>query len=49
MGFYYSQDGRWVTCTLEYPPHTYLTEKGHKDTKAAIIIQQWFRKIKRNH
>lgn len=42
MGFYYSQDGRWMTQTLGFP-YTCLTEKGKIDTAAAIKIQRWWR------
>jgi hypothetical protein len=44
MGLYYSDDGRFCTSTLYYPLETFLTEKGIDDTKAAIIIQRWWRK-----
>ena len=46
MGFYYSLDGRWITDTLEYPPICYLSPKGERDTKAALLIQKWYRKMK---
>lgn len=45
MGIYYSEDGRSCTSTLDYPPVTYLTPKGRRDTDAAIIIQRWWRRI----
>lgn len=49
MGFYYSLDGRWITCSLDDPPYMYLTDKGRRDTKAAIILQRWFRKLKKQN
>ena len=45
MGFYYSEDGRYCTSTLDYPPVTFLTVKGVKDTNTAIIIQRWWIRI----
>jgi len=45
MGLYYSEDGRYCTSTLDYPPVTFLTVKGVKDTNTAIIIQRWWRRI----
>jgi hypothetical protein len=47
MGIYYSEDGRSCTSTLDYPVSTYLTDKGVTDTDAAIIIQRWWRRIKK--
>lgn len=46
MGIYYSEDRRYCTSTLDYPPSTYLTLKGIKDRDAAIIIQRWWRRVK---
>jgi hypothetical protein len=47
MGIYYSEDGRYCTSTLDYPPSTFLTPKGIKDRNdAAIIIQKWWKRIK---
>lgn len=52
MGFFYSNCGRFVSSTLDYPPKTYLTQKGLKDTKSCIKIQRCWRnyifRIKRN-
>lgn len=48
MGVYYSEDGRYCTSTLDYPPITYLTNKGLKDTDTAIIIQRWWRRINKH-
>jgi hypothetical protein len=45
MGFYYSNDGRYITATCE-TPMSFLTPKGMRDTKAAIIIQKWWRSTK---
>lgn len=45
MGFYFSEDGRNSTSTLDYPPTTILTPKGVIDTNAAITIQRWWRRI----
>jgi hypothetical protein len=45
MGIYYSEDGRYCTSTLDYPPVTFLSDKGLKDTDTAIIIQRWWRRI----
>jgi hypothetical protein len=47
MGFFYSGDGRQCTSTLDFPASAYLTPKGIKDTDAAIIIQRWWRNLKR--
>jgi hypothetical protein len=44
MGLYYSEDGRYLTSTLDYPPTTVLTSKGVVDTNSAIIIQRWWRR-----
>lgn len=46
MGLYYSEDRRYCTSTLDYPPVTFLTDKGLKDTAAAIIIQRWWKHVK---
>lgn len=46
MGFYYSSDGRWMTATLFDQPMCFLTPKGDRDSKAAIIIQKWYKKMK---
>lgn len=43
MGIYFSDDGRFCTSTLEASPATFLTPKGTKDTRSAIIIQRWWR------
>jgi hypothetical protein len=48
MGIYYSEDGRYCTSTLSIPSETFLTPKGKKDTNAAIIIQRWWRKMKKD-
>jgi hypothetical protein len=45
MGFYFSEDGRYSTSTLDYPPTTILTHNGVHDTRAAITIQRWWRRI----
>jgi len=45
MGFYFSEDGRYCTSTLDTPPSTFLTPQGEKDTTAAITIQKWWRRI----
>lgn len=45
MGLYYSEDGRYLTSTLDYPPTTVLTSKGVADTHSAIIIQRWWRRV----
>lgn len=45
MGFYFSEDGRYSTSTLDYPPTTVLTPQGVVDTSAAITIQRWWRRI----
>ena len=45
MGFYFSEDGRHSTSTLDYPPTTVLTPQGVVDTNAAITIQRWWRRI----
>ena len=37
MGIYYSDDGRFVTDTLDFLPQTYLTQKGIIDTENCII------------
>lgn len=42
MGFYFSEDGRYCTFTLDTPPSTFLSQK---DTNAAITIQRWWRHI----
>lgn len=47
MGLYYSEDGRYCTSTLDCPPFTFLTQKGLKDTEKAIVIQRWWRRIKK--
>lgn len=47
MGLYYSEDGRYCTSTLDCPPFTFLTQKGLKDTEKAIVIQRWWRQIKK--
>lgn len=46
MGFYYSEDGRTCTSTISCPPTTFLTQKGLRDTDAAITIQRWWRQHK---
>ena len=46
MGLYYSEDERYCTSTLNCPPITFLTDKGLKDTTAAIIIQRWWKRNK---
>jgi hypothetical protein len=46
MGLYYSDDERFVICTMDYPPSRHLSEKGLVDTKAATIIQLWWRNLK---
>ena len=43
MGFYYSDDGRFVTDTLDFPPQTYLTQIVIIDTENCIKIQKWWR------
>jgi hypothetical protein len=48
MGFYYSDCGRYCTSTLDTTPVTYLTRKGVHDTNAAIIIQRWWKRFKRD-
>jgi hypothetical protein len=48
MGIYYSEDGRYCTSSLSIPSQTFLTPKGKKDTNAAIIIQKWWRKMKKD-
>jgi hypothetical protein len=45
MGFYFSEDGRYCTSTLDTPSSTFLTQQGQKDTNAAITIQRWWRRI----
>lgn len=45
MGFYFSEDRRYCTSTLDTPPSTFLTPQGEKDTTAAITIQRWWRRI----
>ena len=45
MGFYFSEDRRHCTSTLDVQPTTYLTQRGEKDTDAAIIIQRWWRSL----
>lgn len=45
MGLYYSDDERFVINTMEYPPSTYLSEKGIADSKAATVIQRWWRNL----
>lgn len=45
MGLYYSEDGRFCTSTIDLTPTTYLTAKGERDTRAAIIIQRWWKCI----
>lgn len=44
MGFFYSNDGRTCTSTLDVKPTTFLTPQGERETKAATIIQRWWRK-----
>lgn len=46
MGFFYSNDGRTCTSTLDVRPTTFLTPQGERDTKAAITIQRWWRKTR---
>lgn len=46
MGFFYSNDGRYITTTLSAPPQTLLTQKGLRDNDAAIIIQRWWKRCK---
>lgn len=43
MGFFYTNCGRFVSDTLDYPPKIYLTQKGIKDTKSCIKIQRCWR------
>jgi hypothetical protein len=45
MGFFYSNDGRSFSTTLDYDnnPQILLTPKGVDDNKAAIIIQNWWK------
>jgi hypothetical protein len=45
MGFFYSNDGRSFSTTLSYDinPQILLTPKGVDDTRAAMIIQSWWR------
>lgn len=45
MGLYYSED---MISTLDFPSTTILTPKGVADTHAAIIIQRWWRRIRKN-
>jgi hypothetical protein len=45
MGLYYSDDERFVINTMDYPPSTYLSEKGIADSIAATVIQQWWRHL----
>lgn len=42
-GFYYSRDGRSFSTTFSNP-QILLTPKGVDDTKATIIIQNWWKK-----
>ena len=46
MGFFYSNDGRSFSTTLSYynNPQILLTPKGVDDNRAAIIIQNWWKK-----
>ena len=46
MGYYYSEDSRFATSTLDFPPITLLTPKGMRDRDAAITIQRWWRERK---
>jgi hypothetical protein len=45
MGLYESDDGYFMTSTLDFPPTTMLTSKGEKASKAATIIQNWWKKM----
>ena len=45
MGFYFSEDERYCTFTLDTPPSTFLTQQCQTDTNAAITIQRWWRHI----
>lgn len=44
MGFFYSNDGKTCTSTLDVRPTTFLTPQGERETKAATVIQKWWRK-----
>lgn len=46
MEFFYSNDGRSFSTTLSYcnNPQIFLTPKGVNDNRAAITIQNWWRK-----
>lgn len=46
MGFFYSNDGRTCTSTLDVKPTTFLTQQGEHETKAATIIQRWWKKTR---
>jgi hypothetical protein len=47
MGLYYSDDERFVICTMDYPPSASM-KKDSVDTKAATIIQLWWRNFEKS-
>jgi hypothetical protein len=44
MGFFYSNDGRSFSTTLDNNSQILLTPKGVDDNRAVIIIQNWWKK-----
>ena len=46
MGIFYSNDGYFVTDTLDIQPLTYLTPKGIKAKEACKKIEKWYLETK---